>query len=164
MNPAENRFKYQAAFCQTVHLTTLTGIARAATLDVSQRVANRTRTLTHATARISRQDPQVLEVVGSVHAAACAAGAITQRVARALQRAYEATANDDDELVRRASLSAEIEAAEAQITVRRLIQDSINRLFDALAASATSASAALDRHWRNARTISSHNLSSTRNA
>lgn len=157
VHPAESRFKYQAAFYQTVHLATLTGIARAAAHDVSLRVANRTRTFTHATARIARQDPQVLEVVGSVHAAAYAAGAITQRVAQALQRAYEAGSNNHDELVRRANLSAEIEAAEAQVTVSRLAQDSTNRLFDALAASATSTSAALDRHWRNARTISSHN-------
>jgi len=31
------------------------------------------------------------------------------------------------------------------------------RLFDALGASATRSTTALDRHWRNARTVSSHN-------
>lgn len=154
---AESRFQYQAAFYQTVHLATLTGIARAAAIDVTKLLARRTRTFTHATARVPRQDPQLLQVVGQVHAAAYAAGAITQRVAQSLQRANEAARGSDEVAFRAANLAAEIEAAEGQVALLPLVQRATTELFDALAASATARTAALDRHWRNARTISSHN-------
>lgn len=38
-----------------------------------------------------------------------------------------------------------------------LVLRAATRLFDALGASATRSATALDRHWRNARTVSSHN-------
>lgn len=153
----DDRFKYQAAFYQTVHLATLTGIARAAADEVSEQVARRTRTFTHATARVPRQDPQVLQVVGQAHAAAYASGAITQRVAAALQHAYEVAVDGDEAAVNEANLAAEIEAAQGQIIVSKLVLEATSGIFNALAASATSTSVSLDRHWRNARTISSHN-------
>jgi alkylation response protein AidB-like acyl-CoA dehydrogenase len=153
----DDRFKYQAAFYQTVHLATLTGIGRAAADEVADLVARRTRTFTHATARIPRQDPQVLQVVGQAHASAYAAGAITQRVAAALQFAHETASEGSEDAVAAANLSAELEAAEGQIVVSKLVLDSTAGIFNALAASATSTAVSLDRHWRNARTISSHN-------
>lgn len=153
----DDRFRYQAAFYQTVHLATLTGIARAAARDVTDLVARRTRTFSHATARVPRNDPQVLQVVGQVYAAAYAAGAITQRVAEALERAYLAARDGNDERTNAANLAAEIEASEAQVVVTKLVIDATSEVFNALAASATSTALALDRHWRNARTISSHN-------
>lgn len=153
----DDRFKYQAAFYQTVHLATLTGIARAAADEVSEQVARRTRTFTHATARVPRQDPQVLQVVGHAHSSAYASGAITQRVAAALQHAYETAIEGSEEEVAAANLAAEIEAAEGQIVVSKLVLDATANIFNALAASATSTSVSLDRHWRNARTVSSHN-------
>lgn len=154
---ADGRFTYQAAFYQTVHLATLSGIARAAAQDVTRLLARRTRTFTHATNRVPRQDPQLLQVVGQVHAAAYAASAITQRVAQALQRAYEAAQGGDAGEIRETSLAAEIEAAEGQVALLPIVQRATTEFFDALAASATARSDALDRHWRNARTISSHN-------
>lgn len=154
---AESRFTYQAAFYQTVHLATLSGIARAAALDVTRLLARRTRTFTHATTRVPRQDPQLLQVVGQIHAAAYAASAITQSVARALQRAYDAAQSGHEAETRETSLAAEIEAAEGQVALLPIVQRATTELFDALAASATARTDALDRHWRNARTISSHN-------
>lgn len=154
---ASGRFQYQAAFYQAVHLATLTGIARSAAVDVSKHLARRTRTFTHASSRVARQDVQLLQVVGQVHAAAYAAGAITQRVAQALQRAYRAAESADEATLREINLAAEIEAAEGQVAIVPLVLNATSILFDALAASATSRKDSLDRHWRNARTISSHN-------
>lgn len=51
----------------------------------------------------------------------------------------------------------EIELAQAQTVLTSLVLEATTILFDALGASATSRSHSLDRHWRNARTISSHN-------
>jgi alkylation response protein AidB-like acyl-CoA dehydrogenase len=95
--------------------------------------------------------------VGQVHAAAYAASAITQRVAHALQRAHEAAQGGNEAEIRETSLAAEIEAAEGQVALLPIVQRATTELFDALAASATARTDALDRHWRNARTISSHN-------
>jgi alkylation response protein AidB-like acyl-CoA dehydrogenase len=46
---------------------------------------------------------------------------------------------------------------EAQLTVTDDVLDATTILFDALGSSALDVSKQLDRHWRNARTISSHN-------
>jgi alkylation response protein AidB-like acyl-CoA dehydrogenase len=52
---------------------------------------------------------------------------------------------------------AELEVAQAQTIVTDLILEATTIVFDALGASATFRSAARDRFWRNARTLSSHN-------
>ena len=52
---------------------------------------------------------------------------------------------------------AEIRSAEAQIVGTRLALEGATALFDGLGASAVSTTVALDRHWRNVRTVTSHN-------
>ena len=153
----DERFKYSAAFYQLVHLATLAGIGRAITADVARAVAERQRTYTHAAAARSSEDPQVLQVVGRIRAAAYAASAITLQAAGSLQRAFEAHFIDDPEAEEKANAIAELEAAQAQTVVSDLILDASTLLFDALGASATKKPAGLDRHWRNARTLASHN-------
>jgi len=54
-------------------------------------------------------------------------------------------------------VDAEIESATAQVVVSELIQRATSELFNALGASDIRQGKALDRHWRNARTVSSHN-------
>ncbi|MDX7953296.1 monooxygenase, partial [Lichenihabitans sp. Uapishka_5] len=98
-------------------------------------------------------DPQVLQVVGRVRGAAYAAGAIVGQVAQAVERA--ATAGRD--AIEAAVLEAEVESAQAVTVVPDLILEATTILFDALGASAVLRDAGLDRHWRNARTLTSHN-------
>lgn len=57
----------------------------------------------------------------------------------------------------RAIGEAAIEVAKAQLVAERLTLDAAQRLFDTGGASATARTLNLDRHWRNARTIASHN-------
>lgn len=52
---------------------------------------------------------------------------------------------------------AELTSARAQVVLSQLVPAAATRAFDALGASAVRESAALDRHWRNARTVASHN-------
>lgn len=52
---------------------------------------------------------------------------------------------------------AELTSAQAQVALTPLVLTAITHAFDALAASATSISKNLDRHWRNARTAGNHN-------
>lgn len=55
------------------------------------------------------------------------------------------------------ALHEEAPKPQAQTTISSLALEATASLFDALGASATSLSKSLDRHWRNARTITSHN-------
>lgn len=156
--PTRLRFPYGPAFFQSVHLATLTGIARAAAGEVATAVRERKRIYSHAAAGSASADPQVLHVVGRVHALAYAAGALNLQAAHAVQRAYEArVAGLPDEDALAINVAAEIELAQAQSVLTGLVLDATTILFDALGASATSRQSSLDRHWRNARTISSHN-------
>ena len=148
-------FAYALPFYQLIHLATLAGIGRAAADDVALAVAKRRRTYSHAAAALSSEDPQVLQVVGRVRGAAYAAGAIVLKAGEAVQRAFELGQEPDAH--EKALAVAELESAQAQTVVSTLVLDATTLLFDALGASATLRPTGLDRHWRNARTITSHN-------
>jgi alkylation response protein AidB-like acyl-CoA dehydrogenase len=152
---SEQRFGYSAAFVQQVHHATLVGIARAASADAARAVVERRRNYSHAAASRSSADPQVLQVVGRVHSLTYAASAVMLKAAEALERSFEHRAQAD--LRETANIAAEIEIAQAQTTISSLVLEATSSLFDALGASATSVSKSLDRYWRNARTITSHN-------
>lgn len=144
-------FPYTLPFYQLVHLATLAGIGRAAADDVAQAVTRRNRGYSHANAALPKQDPQILQVIGRVRGAAYAAGAIVLKVAEAVER-VAAAPHDETALA-----IAEIESAQAVGVVTTLILDATTILFDALGASAVLRAGSLDRYWRNARTLSSHN-------
>jgi alkylation response protein AidB-like acyl-CoA dehydrogenase len=152
---AEKRVAYSPAFFQLVQLATIAGIGRALAQDLAGAVAKRTRTYSHAAASRSSQDPQVLQVVGRVRGLVYSAGAIVLTVAAALQRAYDA--RGDAEALQQAVNIAELESAQAQSVVIDLVLQAATIAFDALGASAVKRDAGLDRHWRNARTLASHN-------
>lgn len=151
------RFKYQTAFYQLVLLATLAGIGRAALRDVAHEVRSRKRIYSHGNAPRVSEDPQVQQVVGEVAAWVYAAEASAVRAAEPAQRAYLARFAGDEALERAANVAAEIESATAQVVVSELIQRATTQLFNALGASDIRQGKALDRHWRNARTVSSHN-------
>ena len=152
-----DRFQYSPAFYQIIHLANLAGIGRALCGEVAVAVANRNRSFSNGNASRVAQDPQVLQVVGSLRAAAYCAGAIVLKNAEALQRAYDARLSGDVEVLNKAVIIAELEIAQSQTVVSDLIVDASSRMFDALSASATLRPQGLDRFWRNARTLTSHN-------
>jgi alkylation response protein AidB-like acyl-CoA dehydrogenase len=155
--PFASRFKYQTAFYQLFHLATLAGIARAATRDAGSEVRERRRVFSTGNASAVAQDVQVQQVVGEVAAAAYAAEATAIRAAFAAQRAYDAHWQGTPEEEKQANIDAELESAQGQIAISELVLRATTQFFNALGASAASASKSLDRHWRNARTIASHN-------
>lgn len=158
----DTRFKYQTAFYQQVLLAVLAGSAKAAERDFAAELKARKRTFSHAAANVAAEDPQLLQVIGEVSAAAFAAAGTVERVSRSLQGAYESAlalqageiSVEEDEA---ANDAAELVSAQAQVVLTPLVLNAISHAFDALAASATSVSKNLDRHWRNARTAGNHN-------
>lgn len=150
------RFPYQTALYQLNLLATLSGIARAALADTVAAVRGRDRNYSHANAARVRDDPQVLARVGEIASATYAVEAVTLRAAVALQEVHDAARASRAEIAERAE-TAELETAQAQVVVTDLVLGATAALFDTLGASATARAVALDRHWRNARTVSSHN-------
>lgn len=161
IKPDPARFPYAMAFFQLVHLATLAGIGRAAAEDVGRLVAERTRVYSHGNAGRNAEDPQILAVVGRVRGNAYAAGAVALKAAEALQRAYElhrdAGGRGTEAQAVRATALADVEVNQAVTVVTNLVLEATTILFDALGASAVKQRLGLDRYWRNARTIASHN-------
>ncbi|GJE55409.1 MULTISPECIES: acyl-CoA dehydrogenase family protein [Methylobacterium] len=157
IKPETVRFPYAMAFFQLVHLATLAGIGRAAAEDVTRLVQARTRVYSHGNAGRTADDPQILAVVGRVRSNAYAAGAIVLKAAEAVQRAYEAVRAGGRDAAEPATAIADVEINQAVTVVTNLVLEATTALFDALGASAVKEEHGLDRHWRNARTLTSHN-------
>ncbi|MDG3576728.1 hypothetical protein P7F60_10035 [Rhizobium sp. YJ-22] len=68
-----------------------------------------------------------------------------------------AHAAGDDALRDERATAGEVAVAQAQIAIVDGVLHAATHVFNALGASATSEDTALDRHWRNARTLASHN-------
>ncbi|WJL96584.1 hypothetical protein QSU92_05240 [Microbacterium sp. ET2] len=151
---------HAGAFVQLVLLAALTGIGRAVVDDAARFARERTRSYSHASADRPRHDPIVQEVVGDLSAASFAADAALTRAVTALQRAAEAqhphsSSGEDDRTA--AIAAADLATAQAQLVVIPAVLRAATDLFEVGGASALGESLALDRHWRNARALSSHN-------
>ncbi|SFS30930.1 Acyl-CoA dehydrogenase [Acinetobacter bohemicus] len=155
--PFENRFKYQTAFYQVVHLATLAGIALSAVDIFTQEVRKRTRIYSHGNAQLVREDAQILQVIGKAYAQAYAAETIVLRTAEALDAAYFNHFEGDENADLQANDRAELESSQGQVVISELVLKLTTELFNALGASASTTEKQLDRFWRNARVVSSHN-------
>lgn len=153
-----DRAPHQTPFFQLVLNAVLTGIARAVVRDATTRVTGRSRVYSHGNADHTRDDAQIQAIVGELSATAFTAEALLRRSAEAVERVALAArdgARPDglDELVARAGA----DVYRAQTVLSDAVPAAAAHLFDALGASGVSVDAALDRHWRNARTVASHN-------
>lgn len=131
------------------------GILRALTEDAAALVRGRGRTYTFASVDEPISDPQLLQIVGEIDAVAYAARALVYSAAAELAPALEAARGTgiDPELETRSSIAA----ARVKVAIQDPALRAASRIFDAGGASAVQASALLDRHWRNLRTLFSHN-------
>ncbi|MEM7322050.1 MAG: acyl-CoA dehydrogenase family protein [Actinomycetota bacterium] len=127
------------------------GIAAAIVRDTVTYTRQRTRNFITSNHELPRRDPQVLAVVGERSADAFACAALVAEAARSLQRAVDA--GNTQELVD----EAENATYQAQLRVFELALRSANDLFEVGGASAVQRHKTLDRHWRNLRTLASHN-------
>lgn len=143
---------YGTAHVQLILLATLAGIAQRAAADTTEWVRARTRTFTHAAADLPKDDPLVQQVIGRLSAAAFGARAVVLAAVDELAKTLDRNDKDPQQLD-----ASELAAAQAQVSVTRLVLDATTELFEVGGASLTSEKLAIDRHWRNARTIASHN-------
>lgn len=155
--PDNDRFKYSAGYYQLIQLSIITGLTRSATYDVSKAVEKRTRNYSHANSAHVRHDPQILQVIGKIRGAAYTATAIIEKNAQALQRAFESAFLNNPQEEADQNAIAELEIAQSQTIISDLALNASTIIFDALGASGTDKNLALDRYWRNIRTLASHN-------
>ncbi len=127
------------------------GIASAIVRDTVAYTRDRKRNFITSNHELPRHDPQVLAVVGDGTADAFACSAVVSEAARHLQRAVDA--GNPSELVD----EAENATYQAQLRVFELALRSATNLYEVGGASAVRQDIALDRHWRNLRTLASHN-------
>ena len=144
---------HSTTFLQLYLAAVAAGIAGGALGDVVDYVRERARPAAHSLATRAREDPFTVGAVGEIAAEASAAETLVLHAAAALDTIVDEEQQDD----RDALADAAIVVAKAQLVAERLALSAAARLFDTGGASATSRTLNLDRHWRNARTVASHN-------
>ncbi|WP_346922784.1 acyl-CoA dehydrogenase family protein [Glutamicibacter creatinolyticus] len=144
----------EPAFFQLCLLAVLVGIGKAARDEAAGLVAARTRTFNTGSGALFRDDAQIQELVGRLAANVFAAESIVITAARELDAAHDAALGLDEQ---QAYLRAELAVQQAHVATPKLVLDATSELFDVTGASAVSTSKSLDRYWRNARTVATHN-------
>jgi len=148
--------RHTSALRQLHLIACVNGIVRNILSDAIAYVRKHARTTRHAEAAKAVDDAFVQQVTGELAAIVFAVDAIIAEAARVMGRAADALvaeASDAEELV----LEGALATAKTQLVVSKLALHTAERLFEIGGASATARSHNFDRHWRNLRTIFSHN-------
>lgn len=155
--PAADRFSYQPHFYQTAMLSVLTGITRATLRDGHTALVARERNYPQGLTPVARDDAQLLQVIGQVSAEVFAAQSALAAAARTLDDVVRGRITGAADRHRQRLIDAEVAVTQAQLVIIAAALEATTTVFDALGASGVSEELGLDRHWRNARTLASHN-------
>ena len=131
------------------------GITLATRRDAKALITGRGRNFYYAPAEVGEGDPLVEQTIGELSANAFATEATVLAAADVFDRV--AVARAAGEQPRELAHDAAIATAKAKVIVAELTLRSATALFDVGGASAATKGTNLDRHWRNARTLASHN-------
>lgn len=146
---------YSSTLAQ-LYLTVINaGILRGILADARALVKGRRRSFFFAPAPVPADDPILQQVIGEISAHAFVAELAVLAAADAQDdlAAVRAAGGDDAEAAHRGA----VVAAKAKVVVDDLVIRAGAQLFDVGGASAALRTHNLDRHWRNARTLASHN-------
>lgn len=147
---------YSNTFAQLFLTAIVAGIACASLRDAAALVRSRKRTFYYAPSQTPTDDPLLQQTIGQIASGAFAAETVVLAAAEALDvatDAFDAGADNATEAAHRAALLS----AKAKIVADEFAIRGGSLLFDVGGASATKKVTNFDRHWRNARTLSSHN-------
>lgn len=151
---------YGSSAAQLLHATIEAGIALAA-LDDALRWANKgARPVRESGVQRSVDDPYVQQAIGRISAHAHAAEAILLRAAGLVDAAARAwhgnPGKTGGEPVQKACIEAAVAVAEARIITHETGLRASELIYEVAGASATLQEQGFDRHWRNARTHTTH--------
>lgn len=147
---------YSNTFAQLFLTAIVAGISRAALRDAIALVRSRKRSFYYAPHEKPSEDPLLQQTIGSIAASAHASEAVVLLAAEALDaatHAFDAGLPDAEALAHQAALLS----AQAKIVADGAAISNGALVFDVGGASSTKRATNFDRHWRNARTLSSHN-------
>ncbi len=154
--PGSDAARHASTFRQLFLAACQVGIVRNIVRDATAYVQSLARPIAHSPASSAREDLFVQNAVGEIAALSYAADSILSRAAQASDLAQKAilagTGDIDGVLSDNAA-----QTAKAQIVIGQLALKAAERIFDIGGGSATSRSLNYDRHWRNIRTLLSHN-------
>ena len=129
----------------------IAGIMKRIASDAVELIGKRKRSFFHGNTTNLKQDPQLQHVIGELSSYAFAAEAMVLAAARSIDRVPAGIS--DLGLEHQAAL----DGSKVKVAIEELAFQAATKLFDVGGASATKQSANLDRHWRNIRTLASHN-------
>lgn len=132
------------------------GIVRNIVSDAVAYAQRDARAALHSAAETGRQDPFVQQVVGELSAASFAIDAAIAAAAAALDRSAEGFARNAPELDD-LLLAGSLAVSRTQIAVYPQALKAAEALFETGGGSTTASRYNFDRHWRNIRTLSTHN-------
>ncbi|WP_222863982.1 acyl-CoA dehydrogenase family protein [Pigmentiphaga aceris] len=148
--------RYASSFRQLHLAAVAAGISQAVRDDAVAYVRSHARPIAHSHAETAGGDYFTQKVVGEIAAIARALPLLVRDAAAALDRSYQAIidhADNADALV----LESTLAVAQTQVLVAQLGPRAGELIFDIAGGSATGRAHNLDRHWRNIRTVISHN-------
>jgi alkylation response protein AidB-like acyl-CoA dehydrogenase len=132
------------------------GIVRNVVADAKGYVLRHGRPALHSPAPSAREDAFIQQVIGDLTAHSHTIDVLVRDNARVLERSSQAIRNGEPDAEARV-LEGALATARTQLIVSKLALYAAERMFEAGGASATSRAHNFDRHWRNLRTIFSHN-------
>jgi len=146
---------YAGSFPQLILTAINVGILHSILQDATSLVRGRVRSYSHAPTERPADDPLLQQVVGQIASFAFAAEATVLAAADSLDTldALRGAGRSEEAGAHEASLLA----SKAKVVVDELVIRGSSLLLDVGGASATKRGLNLDRHWRNARTLASHN-------
>jgi alkylation response protein AidB-like acyl-CoA dehydrogenase len=147
------------AFFQLYVTALVVGVLHALRADAVAHVHQRSRSFAWAPTPSAPDDPLLQREIGEIAAAAFAAEATVLAAADALAVAFDADVRGTDRDLTLAH-EASLQAANAKVVIDALGQKAASQIFDVGGASVVRTSHLLDRHWRNIRTLASHNPTS----
>jgi len=146
---------YLISYFQLFLLAVQAGIARSALEDTLDFVRPRTRVFGSEERPIPKDDPHVQRIIGQIAGQVHAIESSVLRAASHLEGLFDAIKSESDSDADYYRVENSVFAA--QSIVSDLVLTTTSRFFEVGGASATSIGRVLDRHWRNARTVASHN-------
>ncbi|GIE81925.1 acyl-CoA dehydrogenase [Actinoplanes philippinensis] len=141
------------SFAQLYLAAVEAGIAAAVLDDAVWFGRERARPIKHSTADKSVDDPYVRHTVGEIAARAHAARSVVLLAAETLQGVRHL----EGARARASGAEAAVTVAQTGVIAVESALRAAELLFDVGGGSATNRDLALDRHWRNARTVANHN-------
>ncbi|MCB4770448.1 acyl-CoA dehydrogenase family protein [Ancylobacter sp. Lp-2] len=156
--PGSHPSRHASTFRQLFLAACIAGIVRNIVTDATDYVRRQARPIAHSPAATARDDLFVQQAIGEIAALSYAVDSLLARAARTSDRAQQAIfahAPDVDGIL----ADNAVETAKAQVVIGELALKAAQRIFDAGGGSATSRALNFDRHWRNIRTLLSHNPS-----